>query len=653
MNKFTKEHHRLDRIQKFLIKSVANTATFLKNHPNLHISTSDKGSKTIITTKEEYCRKMDDLVGDSHQFQPIDESIKIHRKCENKNNAIAQRWFKLGLINRAEKLRLRTKVSYPPRLFGQIKAHKEGFPIRPIVSTINSPSYSLSRRLASILKEAFSTTKYTIKNSAELKAILRRIKPQPDHTLVSFDVTNCFGTTPVPLAIEMIERNFEKVERVTNIPKSEFINALKFCLNDCNFFSYHNSLYRQNEGLFMGSSLAPILVERVIEHVVQEALNAMNIDPVLWVTYVDDHLAYVPTHLVDTIHEELEKINSNITFTKELESNGTINYLDMTIITGTDHFSTKWYHKAMASNRILNFYSSHPRHVVMNTAKNFIRRVFQLTSKQHHELVTDKIQPILRKNNFPEQFITRNIWKIRKTHNSDLSFINLTADISSISLHRLFESTLSGSDGPNLNNTGRPKRFCGLVYVPGLSESLGKQLEYFIPDVSIASKPPEKISQVFTVTKDKIPLLERSGCVYEITCGQCNKIYIGETIQKLSTRIEQHKYSLTSAQRRAPTNTTALVRHALDYDHNFNFDTPKIKCRENNKRKLQLQEVNHIVMNDNFACNFKEDSDGINASYYNLLKQYCIADGGSTHNSFASPQSPHSETAGSSTHTHT
>lgn len=110
------------------------------------------------------------------------------------------------------------------------------------------------------------------------------------NVLVSFDVVNCFGKIPTKLAMMLIERDFHLIEDHTPIPKEEFMKMLDLCLNHANYFVYQGDFYKQNLGMFMGSSLAPILVERVIEEFVDKALKDLKLKPDFWATYVDDHL---------------------------------------------------------------------------------------------------------------------------------------------------------------------------------------------------------------------------------------------------------------------------------------------------------------------------------------------------------------------------
>lgn len=64
------------------------------------------------------------------------------------------------------------------------------------------------------------------------------------------------------LALEIIERDFHLIEEHTPIAKEDFMTMLRICLKEANYFVYEDKFYRQKRGMFMGSSLAPILVER-------------------------------------------------------------------------------------------------------------------------------------------------------------------------------------------------------------------------------------------------------------------------------------------------------------------------------------------------------------------------------------------------------
>lgn len=161
------------------------------------------------------------------------------------------------------------------------------------------------------------------------------------------------------------------------------------------------------------------------------------------------------------------------------------------------------------------------------------------------------------------------------------------------------------------------KAFSSISYVPKLTEALAKQLKYFIPDVMLAPRPMNKNSRFFSNMKARINKEDKAGCVYQIDCADCDKIYIGETIQKLSKRIEQHVSDCANLDRKS----TALAAHTKALGHRFEFGDARILCRERYKSRLRIQEVNHIIANDHRTCNFKTDNTFVSPLYYSLLKQ--------------------------------
>lgn len=62
----------------------------------------------------------------------------------------------------------------------------------------------------------------------------------------------------------------------------------------------------------MGSSLAPILVERVIEEIVDKSLEELSLKPDFWKTYVDEHLTSIKLEEIDTLEKKLNSFDPNV-----------------------------------------------------------------------------------------------------------------------------------------------------------------------------------------------------------------------------------------------------------------------------------------------------------------------------------------------------
>lgn len=259
---------------------------------------------------------------------------------------------------------------------------------------------------------------------------------------------------------------------------------------------------------------------------------------------------------------------------------------------------------------MLNFYSAHPKHTIINTARSFVDRVFNLTSRKHHKEMLAIASSILEKNNFPAKIVKK---LIGEKH----SQLNTTANrTTNTTLTNTNDATvLLNNNMPNTPDT-IPQRYASVTYVPKLTEAIKTQVEYFAPHVKIAPRPPRKNARFFSNLKSRLPKEEKSGCVYKINCNDCDRVYIGETIQKLGSRLKQHKYDVEKSKKPS----TALADHAKSNNHSFNFDDCNILCRERYKQRLRLQEINHIIANDSLTCNFKTDSSFVCPLYYSMLK---------------------------------
>lgn len=351
----------------------------------------------------------------------------------------------------------------------------------------------------------------------------------------------------------------------------------------------------------MGSSLAPILGERVIEDAVSVTLDKISCKPDFWFIYVDDDLTSIPRDAVDEVLRTLNSYDQNVKFTAEVQVDGRINFLDTTLIKEGDTVSSMWYSKSIASNRMLNYYSAHPRHTILNTARAFVRRTLRLTSARYRTEIIGRVRAILEKNNYPRNVIDK-LFRVVTSAEASLNY----------SMNRTNHNGTRSANVTNdtTNSLEQCMKYSALTYIPHMSEAITRQLNYFIPDVKVSSRPPCKNGKFFANLKAKLDKKDKSGCVYKIQFDDCDKIYIGETQQKLGERMKQHTYDTAKKK-----TTMALCEHATSNGHTFDFDGTTILCRERTKQRLRLQEVNSIIRMENITSNFKTDSASINPTY--------------------------------------
>ena len=81
-----------------------------------------------------------------------------------------------------------------------------------------------------------------------------------------------------------------------------------------------------------------------------------------------------------------------------------------------------------------------------------------------------------------------------------------------------------------------------LLYVKGISEKIEWGCKRL--GVRVIFKSGNTLRQSLMRVKNPRPADLKKGAVYEVSCGSCNKVYIGETGCSLKGRLKEHKYAV-------------------------------------------------------------------------------------------------------------
>jgi len=126
----------------------------------------------------------------------------------------------------------------------------------------------------------------SVENSFQLIERLRDVKLDNRHVLLSLDVVSLFTNIPLNLAIDSVAKRLDSILDKSNIPKDEFILALKMIF-ESTYFSFNNTIYRQNFGTPMGSPLSPVIADLVLRDIENRAIDALNVTLPIYFRYVD------------------------------------------------------------------------------------------------------------------------------------------------------------------------------------------------------------------------------------------------------------------------------------------------------------------------------------------------------------------------------
>ena len=159
------------------------------------------------------------------------------------------------------------------RIYGLPKVHKLGYPLRPAVSSINSPiTYFLSKQFNIALKNSIAKPASYIKNSYNFIDKIKHIEIPEDHILISLDVTSLYTNVGEKLVIESTKKRYSEISSKFKIPLNELVKGVKLIINN-NYFSFKSKFYHQIYGLPMGGRCSIIFSDIVMDDLETNCLS--------------------------------------------------------------------------------------------------------------------------------------------------------------------------------------------------------------------------------------------------------------------------------------------------------------------------------------------------------------------------------------------
>jgi len=255
---------------RILLTMYNSTRTFLKQHPEVLVTRADKGNITVALNYNKYITQMEDMLSDISTYEVI--NYDPLKKMMNSITSIISVWKQRKYIDIRTYRKIYCGDGNLPRAYGLPKIHKPNCPLRIIVSTINSPLFSLAIFLKDILQNSIDRSIGYVANSHQLVKTLNDFTMDPNYRMVSLDVISLFTNVPIDLALESIEKRWDSISQCTLIPLQEFKVAVKFVLGST-FFTFNKKCYKQIYGTPMGSPLSPVIADLVLQDLETTAIK--------------------------------------------------------------------------------------------------------------------------------------------------------------------------------------------------------------------------------------------------------------------------------------------------------------------------------------------------------------------------------------------
>ena len=231
---------------------------------------------------------------------------------------------------------MQPKAASLGRAHGLSKTHKQHSDIlafRPIIDTTTTLHYNVGKFLASLLN-LLTINYYNLKDTFDAVSAIKAI-PQDlfdqGYRFVSFDVESLFTNMPLKRAINIVlSRVFDDKSFDTTLQKR---TLEKLLIDSCTktAFSFDNILFKQIDGVSMGSCLAPVLANIILtelEKVIVDDLVRSGIVK-FYRRCVDDTLVLIKPSDIPFVLNKFNSFDKNLKFTVDTFQDGTVHFLDL------------------------------------------------------------------------------------------------------------------------------------------------------------------------------------------------------------------------------------------------------------------------------------------------------------------------------------
>ncbi|CAH8682281.1 unnamed protein product [Schistosoma rodhaini] len=278
-------------------------------------------------------------------------------------------------------------------------------------------------------------------------------------------------------------------------------------------FKFNGEIYRQIDGVAMGSPLGPIMTDIFLAKLENGPLTQQIEKFSLYCRYMDD--TFILCNDYTDLMETLQLFNTthpSIKFTCEEENGGRIAFLDVLLTRRKDDsLKRNINRKTSWTGQYTNFLSFVPLQYKRNLIKTLHYRIKTICSEDTVEEETKALYMTLRENGYPEKFINKNITS-KRDHKECLT----------VNKKPLYIRPQFRGDAPSEMVRLKLRRSIERTFNAGKLQLM------------FSTRP-----MITPTLKDKLPRLATSFCIYQFNCS-CGASYIGRCSRNLYTRAREH-----------------------------------------------------------------------------------------------------------------
>ena len=209
-----------------------------------------------------------------------------------------------------------------------------------------SAHHQLSKWLASLLQPVLDRyTVHCISDSFTFADCIRKLDGQIDSFMCLFDVSSLFTNVLQDETIAICADTLYNIpDSQPCIPKEVFVELLYSATSTVEF-SFDNTIYRQIDGVAMGSPLGPALANIFVGYYEEKLFSEIS-KPAVYFRYVDDAvIIFQYEKKSEKFLIKLNGLHSSLQFTFEKEKNNSLPFLGIHVEHTKGSYETKVYRK--------------------------------------------------------------------------------------------------------------------------------------------------------------------------------------------------------------------------------------------------------------------------------------------------------------------
>ena len=559
-----------------LTKEQVKALRTLADNDQIVIKPADKGSSIVILDRHQYLLEGERQLNNQEHYKQLPRPI--YQDTAIRVSEIITRLRQGKFITGKQAQHLLGKETPRARIFYLLpKCHKapETWTIphevpagRPIVSDCGSETYMTAEFIEYYLNPLSIRHASYIKDTYHFIDTLKTVTVPKEALLFSIDIDSLYTNIETQAGLNAVKIMFNKYPDGTR-PDKELLELLEINLTQ-NDFEFNNKYYLQTKGTAMGKKFAPSFANIYMALWEETALEKCRLKPTHYFRFLDDIFGIWP-HGEETFVEFIGILNSHhrsikLKYTTSQES---IDFLDVTAYKGKQFQSNqkldlKVYFKDTDTHALLHKSSFHPKHCFSGIVKSQLLRFKRIcTQVSDFQTACKTLFKALRQRGYTRTFLRkaqRTFLEVRARDNSPkIALITTYSTQSKLANARIknnFQNRRSGLLEENkIISAYRRNKNLGDYLVHSKLKQTGlpvkRKPEYFQERQTITNRTTKAVHGI----TQKIQANTRN-CVYIITCKTCGLQYVGETMNTIADRLNQHRYYINNGNK-----TSVIIQH--------------------------------------------------------------------------------------------